>query len=177
MKKRIVLSTMFLLGSIGTGVAAFNSPQSSGADTSPLVQQVQSNADELANHEARITNTENNVADLQSKTSTPPSTTQVAVPATPTQSPVSPAAQTPAPAPSDPIFPHTITAYQQIPLDDQGNIDCQYTYVDGTTHQWHWQTINPQGSWQTNGQYGQWVQTTNRDGICDASAIGSVQAN
>lgn len=69
--------------------------------------------------------------------------------------------------------PITVSSYRQID-EDSGNIDCEYTYSDGTTYQFHWQVINPQGSWQTNGQGqdGHWVATTTTSGVCDDSVIG-----
>lgn len=165
-KKRYIAGTSVLIAGAVAGVMALSSPQSAHATDSPLTTEVSNQSKELANHEARITNTESNVADLQAKTGTPASSTQTVVPdADPNP------AQTPDPTP----VPVTVVSYQQIPLDDQGNTDCQYTYSDGTTYQWHWKTYNPQGSWQVNGNplngY-HWVPTTSTSGTCDDSVIG-----
>lgn len=78
------------------------------------------------------------------------------------------------PAPQSPV---TVTNYSVIPLDDIGNQDCVYTYSDGTTYQFRYQTINPQGSWITDGQgkNGYWAPTIHTDGICDDSVIGQLK--
>lgn len=121
------------------GVAALNSPDKTDATDSPLVTQVDQQEKKLNNHEARITNTENDVKDLQNKTNTSPSTVRVEVPAS---------QSSPAPTPSAPVSdaktPIKVVSYRQIPLDN-GDIDCEYTYADGTKYRWNWK-ISSQGS-------------------------------
>ena len=127
MKKKLLLITpVMLLATIGVATALSN-PEPTKATDSPLVQQVD-------NHEARITNTENDVEDLQTKTNTPPSTTRVNVPSVTTS--VS--------TPTEPTVPPPsvlVVAYEKIPVNDT-DIDCQLTYSDGTTYKWHWKTYN-----------------------------------
>src|SRR3954464_15161888 len=79
-KKVILITSVIALGVLG-GVSAqvANKPKAE-AGTSPLIQQVDKQGTELDNHEARITNTENDVKDLQGKTNTAPSTVKVPVP-------------------------------------------------------------------------------------------------
>ena len=78
-----------------------------GFDLDGLNQQVQKQGEELDNHEARITNTENDVKDIQQNTGTAPSTNRQTVPsvstpaATPSTASPSPA---PAPAPAERTF-------------------------------------------------------------------------
>jgi hypothetical protein len=81
---------------------------------------------------------------------------------------------------TDPVV--TVTAYEQIPTDALGDIDCKLSYSDATTYQWHWQTIDPNGSWVTDGsgQNGHWVAATETYGPygkCDRSLIGMLEAN
>jgi hypothetical protein len=164
MKKAVIVSSVLLIG-ITTGIAVLNGPQPTKAVDSPLTTQVDQQSKELANHEARITNTENNVKDLQTNTNTTPSTNQVAVPdATPTPTPTAPVVE-----PTQ----VTVVSYKQIPVDN--GTDCEFTYSDGTTYTWHWQTVNPHGSWQTSGDgsNGHWVSTTSTSGDCDSTSIGN----
>lgn len=68
-KKNVIVSSIITAVTIGavSGVAAISSsPQTAGADDSPIVQQ-------LSDHERRLKNTENNVKDLQTNTGTPES--------------------------------------------------------------------------------------------------------
>lgn len=170
MKRRgVILSTagtVLIAGAIGATVA-LNQPEKTGADTSPITTQLDSQSKELANHEARITNNENNISALDKNTGTP-TTTIVDVPSQ------APATTVPDPAPAP--TPVTVTAFQQVPLTD-GNTDCILTYSDGTTYQWHWEVINPQGSWVTNGvgQNGHWVTTTQTASTCDPSVVGTAK--
>lgn len=108
----------------------------------------------LANHEARITNTENDVSQLQGNTTI---VERVEVPVVVTQ-PV-PTPEAPAPEPE----PVVVTAYEQVPVSGTEDIDCKYTYSDGTTYQWHWFTV----------EYNQGSRITHRSGICDDRAIGT----
>lgn len=133
-KKTLIITGAILAFATTAGAGALILPQTSGADTpSPIVQQVNHNTDQLANHEARITNTENNVKDLQTKTNTPPSNTNtvvhdVTVPAAPM--PVTDPTPTPPPAPmpvtvakSGYLGPGTIIGHEG---------DCLLFYTDGT---------------------------------------------
>lgn len=162
--KKITLAAAgaIVVGVLG-GVAAMNNPAPTKATDSPLVQQVDSQSKELDNHEARITNTENDVKDLQNKTGTPPTSNKVNVP------PVT------APAQTQQTTPQTIivASFEQID-EGGGNMDCKFTYSDGTTYQWHWKTVNPQGSWQTDsfGQNGHWTESMQTTGSCASQDIG-----
>lgn len=159
----IIGGSVIALGAV-TGVVALNSPSQTGAtDIPPIQQQVDNQQKELDNHDARITNNENDIKSLQGATNTAPSSNNVAVPTV-----------TPAPTP----VPITVTAYEKIVLD-ANSTDCEYTYSDGTTFQWHWQTTDPHGSWVTDGvgQNGHWVPSVDTTGVCDQSAVGSTKTN
>lgn len=71
----------------------------------------------------------------------------------------------------------TVTAYQRIQIAVNGDTDCRFTYSDGTTFQWHWQTVNEHGSWVTDssGNNGHWVASTTESGVCDQSTIGKAK--
>lgn len=128
MRKRLLIASVLLGSGLGTGVAALSSPQSSGADTSPIVQQVNHSTDELANHEARITNTENDVKDLQDKTGTAPSPANKPAPTINTP----PAAQPVADA--APVSPPSITIVASaIVMGGQYDGYCHLTYSDSST--------------------------------------------
>lgn len=79
MKKVYIALASSLLVVGGVSALTLNNPTPTKAIDSPIVQQVQHQQEELGNHDARITNTENDVKDLQAKTSTPPSSTRVIV--------------------------------------------------------------------------------------------------
>lgn len=163
MKKTAIITFVTILALAG-GVFALNNPQPTKAVDSPLVTQVDNQGKQLANHEARISNTENDVKDLQTNTNTAPSSNRTAVPDA-----------APQPTPQTPVLPPapiTVSAFEIIPSGP--NSDCKLTYTDGTTYQWNWKVINAQGAWQTdgNGQNGHWVQTTQINGQCDQSVIG-----
>lgn len=106
----------------------------------------------LANHEARITNTEADVNYLQGETTT--NTVRVEVPVVTT---------TPVPTPEPTPEPVTVVGYEQIPVEGTEDIDCKYTYSDETTHQWHWKTV----------EYNQGTKITSTAGTCDYSDIGT----
>lgn len=74
--------------------------------------------------------------------------------------------------------PVTVTAYEQIPIQDSEDIDCKLTYSDGTTYQWHWTTVNEHETWMTDssGHNGHWVKATHTSNYCDASVIGNVKS-
>jgi hypothetical protein len=163
-KQAVIITGAIVIGGAVAGVSALTSSQpTSASGTTPIEQQVDKNTSELANHDARITNNENDIKDLQSNTGTPVSTNNVAVPSS-----------TPTPQVAIPAV--TVTAFEQVPLDAI-NIDCKYTYSDGTTYQWHWQATNPHGSWVTDsfGNNGHWVASTSTTGACDQSAIGQAK--
>lgn len=127
---------------------------------------------------------------LSSSTSTTPTSTSPLQPATSTEAPVSivPSAPSSSAVTTQPTSssttsnstttptppPVTVVSYKKIPLDSLGNIDCQYTYSDGTTYEWQWQKVNPQGAWMENseGQGGHYVSSTSTNGYCDNSVIG-----
>lgn len=148
-----------------------------GADTSPLVTEVDQQNDKLNNHEARISNLETDTRTLQANTNTQPSTNKVAVPTVRSANTTSNASQT-ASLPAETVAPVTVTAFREIVIDADTS-DCEYTYSDGSTSVFHWKTSNPQGSWVTDssGQNGHWVKATHISGICDNKAIGTAKTS
>jgi hypothetical protein len=167
--KLLIGTTLVLLTSATVVTATVGNPKpTSATEVTPLVTEVNQHAAQLDNHEARIGNAENNIKDLQAKTNTAPSVSNQAVPA-----PVSTPTATSAPTPI------TVASFTQIPLDNTGNIDCSYIYSDGTTYQWHWQTVTPQGTWVTDGvgQNGHWVASTQTNNNCSKVVIGTVKTN
>lgn len=151
MKKKLILTTVasvLTIGAVSGAVALNSTPQKTGADTSPITTTLQQQQDELNNHEARITNTENNVQAVASKTGT----TTTVVEQVPT-----PSLQTTAVAPT----PVIVTAYEKLAPDSDGTIDCKLTYSDSTTYQWHWYKTH-------NG-------VTSTFNACDDTVIGQVK--
>lgn len=134
-KKKLVGSAVVIaLATVGVTTAMSN-PQSGGADTSPLVQEVQHQGEVLNNHEDRITNTEKDVSDLQNKTSTSPSSDRAVVRnvTTPSANPASDPVFTPAPAPvPQPSQPVTVVG-AGLAIDHTGTNSCKLTYSDGST--------------------------------------------
>jgi len=127
--KLAVAGAVIILGG-AAGTAALISQPTSATDTTPTEQQVDKNTSELANHEARITNTENDVKVLQDKTETPPSSQSVSAPS--------------------PVKKAVVTDYEFIYASDD-EVDCKYTYSDGSTLQFVLSRRNAQGAWETNG--------------------------
>jgi hypothetical protein len=70
-----------------------------------------------------------------------------------------------------------VVSYKQIPLDDKGNIDCEYTYSDSTTHRFTWQTISQVWVEDGQGQNGRYVDSIHNSGVCDDSALGRPKEN
>lgn len=140
-----------------------------GADTSPVVTT-------LDNHEVRIKNAENNIKDLQVKTNTPASTGNQSVPVVSTQTSNTSATTFATTPVADIPTPVVVTAFREIVIDSDTS-DCEYTYSDGTTYQFHWKTTNSQGSWQTdgNGNNGHWMASTTKNGYCDNRALGQAK--
>lgn len=137
-KKHYIVTGVLVVGLAAGGlVAALNQPQQTGADTSPLTTEVDRQGQELSNHEARISNLENNQKDIQNNTNTPASSTQVSVPAANTkQTVVSTPSQpsdssTPDPTPSPTII--TIVSYSKGQIDPQGHYVCHLVNSDGST--------------------------------------------
>jgi hypothetical protein len=125
--KQKIISAGVLVALVGVGgAAALNAPQSTGADTSPLVQEVDRQGQELDNHEARITNTESDVKDLQNKTATSPATTRVVVPSANTTPTATSTNSAPAPV--------TVTK-SSYSFNTDGESFCNLTYSDGTKSQ------------------------------------------
>lgn len=158
MKRSIVVSSIALT-TLVTGVvyANLNPSEASTTEVPPIVQQVERHESELDNHEARITNVEADVSDLQANTNTAPSVQRVEVPVVVTPEPEPVAEPTPEPEPV------TVVSYRQIPLDEEGNADCEYTYSDGTTYRWRWKRTYMDGN----------TKITNTSGLCDSSVIGT----
>lgn len=156
MKKIIVI----ILATLTTGLVAgglTTRNQGLAVDEPPFIQTLQNHSETLANHEARITNAEGNIVDLQNKTGTT-STNTVYVPQVVTP-PATPTIVTPQPTPI------TVVKYEQIPIEGQYRIDCKFTYSDGTTKTWVWQT------WEFN----QGTKITHTSDKCDQSVIGRVK--
>lgn len=128
MRKLLIGSGIII--SVATATSfALTQPVTTGADdVPPLVQTVQRHDEQLANHEARITNTENDVKDLQGNTNTPPSTQRVEVPIVVTEkAPVvsEPQAE---PTPAEPVKVTNST----LQYGGEFNGYCAVTYSDGS---------------------------------------------
>lgn len=132
-------------------------PEYPKVETSPVYTTSDQNAI-LENHEARISNTEKDVTDLQANTNTPPSSDRVEVPPPPAVVVQQTEQATQIPEPE----PVVVTAYEVINIEGSEDQDCKLTYSDGTTHQWHWKTV----------EYNQSTKTTNAIGKCDGSIVG-----
>lgn len=99
-----------------TGLSFVPRTANGSFDLDGLSQQVQNQDDQLKNHEARISNTENDVKDLQQNTSTAPSASRTAVPAVsspPSTTTSGGAAATPA-APAPATVAPTVTSTKHI---------------------------------------------------------------
>ncbi len=129
----------------------------------PIVQEVTHQGEVLENHEARITNTENDVKDLQTNTQTAPSPTRVVVNEVTTPPASQPLYTEPVTQPTpEPAPPVVVTSYRKIVVDEY-QTDCELTYSDGTTYRWAWETT----------EYNQGTKITHHSDICDDSIIGS----
>ena len=167
MKKKLVIAISSL--AVVSGVIIGGMTVTRGSATTPtppdLTPQIQAQQTQLNNHEARITNTESDVKDLQSNTKTAPSTVKADVPVaevTPSIEPAPQVVSTPIVVEQVKPTPVTVTAYEKIPVADSENVDCKFTYSDGTTYQWHWLTV----------EYNQGSRITRSIGKCDSSTIG-----
>lgn len=133
--KRNLLVASIILTSLSVGIVrAVQQPETTGAQTSPIVQQVDHNTQQLENHEGRITNTENDVKDLQTKTNTPPSASRTTIKEVTTPSANAPISESP-PASASPA-PIAITVVRSGYLAP-GTIpghegDCLLYYSDGS---------------------------------------------
>lgn len=127
MKKLLIGSTIVLALA---GTTSYNLTRPISADTD-LPLKVQQQGEVLDNHEARITNTENDVKDLQSNTNTPPSSTRFVAP-TPSNPPALQPEST-QPVQSNPKV-KVVSASQRIEEEpNQKTYYCDLTYSDGTT--------------------------------------------
>ncbi len=168
----IIASTVLTLGVTGgaTYMATTPTPKT-GADTSPIVTQID-------NHETRIKNLEGNVTVLQTKTGTAPAATNTPVPVVTapvvgsTTTSATPVDTVPT-ATTATVAPIVVTAYKEIVIDADTS-DCQYTYSDGSTYVFHWKTTNLKGSYAEdgNGANGRYLKTVSYSGSCDSRAIG-----
>ena len=172
MRKRasIIGISIFAAGLIAGTTLAFNStPKTTPKSVNVHLTSAQSTPTPTASTTAKTTTV---------PVQTTPTTTTPTVSPKATKAPASnPSAQPTAALPStQPTATSavTIVAYKQIPIDNLGDIDCEYTYSDGTTYTWQWQTVNPKGSWTTNsmGQDGHYTATTVDSGFCDQNVIG-----
>lgn len=170
MKKSIYIP--LVIATLGCGIILTMSLQTeTGAefDLPGLNQQVQRQGEQIDNHEARITNNENDISDLQDNTSTPPRSSRVDVPSvtTPPAEPLPASSETeptPQPEPEPEPEPIVVVSYEQVPMNTGYNnedMDCKLTYSDGTTYQWHWKVVS----------FNQ-TKITNTYGTCDPSVIG-----
>jgi cell division protein FtsB len=124
MRKKI-LSLSVLAAMLGLGIStATQAPVATKAVDSPLVTQVDKQQSQLDNHEARISNTENDVKDLQDKTGTPPSTTRVTVP-------VAMPGGTIIPVPVPGVEPVKVVN-AVLRIAENGGHYCDLTYSDGS---------------------------------------------
>lgn len=114
MKKLLLTSAVLIATASGIAYSATR-PISADSD---LPLKVQHQQQELDNHEARITNVENDVKGLQTNTGTPASSDKQEVPVV-----------SPAPTPDQPKV--VITAYELAPEGE--NERCNLVYSDGTT--------------------------------------------
>lgn len=136
LKHKIVTGGVVVAMAAGGVTAALSQPQSTGADTSPLVQQVNHNTEQLDNHEDRISNNERDVKDLQNKTSTSSNSSNVtprSVNTAPSSQPVTnnDLGQAPAQAPAPTPDPRTITRiFKGV---NAGVITCKYELYNGET--------------------------------------------
>lgn len=164
MKKRIVAiaTVSTVLGLLLGGYTLANTWASTDSPTT--IQGVNEVNDhqqsQLDNHEARISNTENDVSGLQQSTNTPQSSNRVTVPGV-TPPPTSQAAPDVTPPPT----PVTVASYEQLSVPGSEDIDCKLTYTDGSTHTWRWKTVT----------YNQGTATTQLSGRCDPSIIGQAK--
>lgn len=167
----IIASTILTLGVTGgaTYMATTPTPKT-GADTSPIVTQID-------NHETRIKNLEGNVTVLQTKTGTAPAVTNTPVPVVnvTATTPVSTTTSSTTIPVDTTVTPVTVTAYKEIVLDADTS-DCEYTYSDGTTYRFHWKTRGKDTViTDSNGENGYSVKTSVKNGFCDDRAIGIVK--
>lgn len=160
MKKLTVVSSIALT-TLVTGVVYANLNPIEATVESPIIQEVKHQGEVIDNHEARLTNVEKDIDKLQQNTNTPPASNKVSVPAVVTPPPEQPIEEpTQVEQKPDPV---TVVSYTQIP--DGENTDCQYTYSDGTTYIWDWETV----------EWNQGTRIGHRSGICDYRAIGKVK--
>lgn len=154
MKKSTVVASI-VLTTLATSVAYANlNPYvASTTEQPPIIQQVEKHEAELDNHEARITNVESDVSDLQTNTNTAPSVQRVEVPVVVTPQP-------------EPVAV-TVVSYRQIPVEGTEDTDCEYTYSDGTTYRWRWETV----------EWNQGSKQSHRSGYCNDNAIGMTKVN
>lgn len=158
MKKILLAIAGAVVLSVG-GVGLMQIKAGASSDP-PIVQEVKHQGEVLDNHEARITNTENNVKDLQNHTNTPPSTNTMPIPQV-----VTPPTQ----ISSDPVQAQVVTvaSFDVQTVNGTENLNCQLTYSDGTTHTFLWQTVN----------YNQGDKLISATGSCDSSVIGKIKAD
>jgi len=130
LKKKLLVGGVIVALAAGGVTAALNQPQSTGADTSPLTQEVDRQGQELSNHEARITNNESDIKNLQNNTGTAPSANRESVPyvSSTTQTLVS-APNTPTVSPAS--APAVVTKSNLL-IGGQYDGYCQLTYSDGS---------------------------------------------
>lgn len=163
MKRLLFTLGTLIIGILPITVAANMANTTGASEEPPIVQEVRHQGEVLDNHEDRITNNEADIADLQSNTNTAPSPTRVIVREVTTPEPTEPLSTPVEPEPE----PIVVTAYEQIPMNTGYNnedMDCKYTYSDGTTYQWHWKTV----------EFNQ-VKITHTNGYCDNRVIGYIK--
>ena len=165
MKKQLIIASILTtLAVAGTAIAL--QPDNIKADAEPpIVTEVNRQGEQLENHEARITNAENDVEAIQQATSVAPSPNRVSVPAAP-----KPAPETPQPTPV------TVVSFEVVVVD-VNRTDCKINYSDGTSMQKIWKEPAGSPAWVTDssGNNGHWVTAMSRHGYCDQSLIGQVK--
>lgn len=122
LSKVIIVSSLVLVLGGGFGI----SKSQAAMDWIGLEQKLEEQDSQLDNHEARITNTEEDVNDLQENTNTPPSDNKVSVP--PATS-ISPDVEVePTPAPEQVV----VTSVSLLPTSPEGKTTCMWSYSDGS---------------------------------------------
>lgn len=123
--KKLLIASATILTVAGTISYGLTKPSSIKADEQPpIVTQVNRHEEQLANHEARITNTENDVSDIQKSTGTQPSSNRTPVPPVTTQPTSQPTTQTGTSA--------VAVTNSSIELGGEHDGYCALTYSDGT---------------------------------------------
>lgn len=159
MNKRLISVLAIATTVSGLVIGGAYATQGEAVTTDPvvIVQTLKHQGEVLDNHEARITNTENDVKDLQGHTATQPSPNNKVAPAVVTPAPPLDTSPDPTPAPV------VVTAFEQIPIVGSENINCKLTYSDGTDYTFLWMIVS----------YNQGIKNAYSIRNCDKYKIGT----